>query len=505
MTNKKVFLAAVILAITPICAAADLPAKHRTDWFHEARWGVMYHFVATWLKIEDRELWNKTLREFDTDGLAQQLADVKAGYLVITATHYGFPLCPNAQDEGGKLPAVDLIPRLADSLAKKNIRLMLYYPTGMGGDGWQRSEKVIRELSLRYGNKVSGWWLDNNSMFQEDRQKAIAAAARAGNPDAILAFAGPKRQQRNSPYEDFAAGNTRPAREGKCYGRFIEGVQWHMLSHLALSWCTNWKEVETRGDNYPRFSDAEAAAMTAAIAANGGVTTWDTPPMRTGLINPKFLAQLKAIGEKTMSVPRNPDPLAALDRPKMPNIPPVPAAAAGATITTLAASHCRIADASNFRPADRCIGRLATSVGTQHHHFIRGFLQFDLSKIDRSKPLHSAVLYLHLNETGLAPFAGSPLVVSRLAQPLDAAKPYETPIVAGGEAVADDRKAGPVAVDVTEIVKAWLSGAPNCGLRLSASGLGGNWTRYPLTTKEYQAGAYEPKTNPNAPRLEIRQ
>src|SRR5581483_6828775 len=128
----------------------------------------------------------------------------------------------------------DLVADLYDALHKRGIRLMVYLPSGgPGGDAaavkaldYQRGphrneefqkkwEQVIREWSLRWGKKVDGWWFDGcywpNTMYRTPEApnfESFAAAARAGNPGALVAF-NPGVVYRTisiSPYEDFTAG-----------------------------------------------------------------------------------------------------------------------------------------------------------------------------------------------------------------------------------------------------------------------------------------------------------
>ena len=56
-------------------------------------------------------------------------------------------------------------------------------------------EEVCRDWSLRFGTKVRGWWVDGayapKERYPEDEPPnyaTYAAALRAGNPDALIAF-----------------------------------------------------------------------------------------------------------------------------------------------------------------------------------------------------------------------------------------------------------------------------------------------------------------------------
>ncbi|HUS47977.1 MAG TPA: alpha-L-fucosidase [Phycisphaerae bacterium] len=308
-------IAFVLLA--PALRAADEDAKteqkaHKTDWLYKAKWGVMFHFAPHMLQYADptrdlskAEEWNKVVAEFDADGLAKQIKEIGAGYLLIAARHGGaMPIAPNsAIDKAapGTCPKRDLIADLADALEKQGLHLMLYYSTGMGIDKpkqAQQSAAVIEEWSRRYGKKVKGWWLDNN-VGDEELQKLLADACRAGNGDSLVAFSPPRNPRRNSKYEDFTAGNCHGPRMIGCNGRFLDGAQWHMLSYLGF----NWGGYSKKGPG-PRYSPETAVSMTMRFLPKGGVVTWDVKPTLKGLIAEEFIPTLTAIGEAAATVAR---------------------------------------------------------------------------------------------------------------------------------------------------------------------------------------------------------
>ena len=275
---------------------ADDEKSHRADWLHKAKWGVMYHYSqANFGKFGSDEKWENAINNFDVKGLAKQLDEVGAGYFMITTRHMGLPLAPSSDFRDGKFPKRDLIMDLADELAKYNIRLMLYFPTGMGvkpPESYKSAAAVIGELSKRYGKKVSGWWLDNNTGIAE-AQKLIAEAARSGNPDALVAFSPGRGVRRNTPYDDYTAGNTHAPKAGSCGGRWVDGAQWHMLTYMGHNWGGICRQREA-----PRFSAAAVANMTKSIVDKGGVVTWDTPfSKETGLIADQCIGHLQAIGK----------------------------------------------------------------------------------------------------------------------------------------------------------------------------------------------------------------
>ena len=277
------------------------PSKpHKTDWLHKAKWGVMCHVQG------DRApgKWDKVIDGFDVKGLARQLQEVGAGYFMITSIHADYPIAPNAAYEKrypGQCPKRDLIMDLADELAKYDIPLLLYYNSNIKWEPTQEGvifrAAVLEEFSRRYGAKVKGWWFDNTLPKLErprvlEFHKLIADAARAGNGEALLAFSPPHGPQRNSPFDDFTAGNLHNLDKVTCPGRFADGAQWHTLCYLGTTW----------GSRRPRYQGNEAAAITKRLTDAGGVVTWDTPHELDGLLAKSVIPQLKAIGEATETI-----------------------------------------------------------------------------------------------------------------------------------------------------------------------------------------------------------
>ena len=328
--------------------------RTNTDWFHNAGWGIFTHYLSELPSIDTKtpDDWNRLIDAFDVDGLARQLADIHAGYYFITiGQNSGFYLSPNATYDRitgitpSKLSRRDLVADLAAALAKRNIPLLVYFTTsapsrepeaivrlqctppwdsnkiGISPDMYPREvgertderltafqrnwEAIIREWSLRWGRSVRGWWLDGAYAFDllynhpdEPNIHSFRAALKAGNPDSIVAF------NRGVNYiihchaytgDDFIAGEMDfglPAggmdwRGNALWnGRFFNGAQFHLLTHLGESW----------GRGNSRFPADLVAAYTRYIRGNGGVMTWDVPPMRNGLIPDSILSCLGGIG-----------------------------------------------------------------------------------------------------------------------------------------------------------------------------------------------------------------
>jgi hypothetical protein len=319
-----------VKTLAVLLLAASLHAQDRAAWMHDARFGVMTHYLSDWISQTTHEpmtidRWNNLVDHFDTERMAEQLKLVGAAYYIISiGQNSGYYLSPNAVYDKltgiapSKLSRRDLVADLYEALHKRGIRLMVYLPSGApGGDkpadaalNWQNGpyrnkefqqkwEQIIREWSVRWGKKVSGWWFDGcywpNTMYRTTDApnfSTFAAAARAGNPESAVAF-NPgviHRLVSITPYEDYIAGeiddpdkiSIRRANDGK-----QDGAQLHVLTHLGEQW----------GKGRPRYTAAQVVEWSRNVVKQGGAITWDTPVDPTGAISSDLLEQLAAIGK----------------------------------------------------------------------------------------------------------------------------------------------------------------------------------------------------------------
>jgi hypothetical protein len=339
--------------------------RANTDWFRDAKWGVFVHYLADMasnsrvpdIAVDD---WNRRIDRFDVRGLAEQLAECRAGYFFITlGQNSGFYLSPNATYDAivGHRPSRcsqrDLVADLISELTAHGVRTMVYFtcsapaldkqaierlkctppwdPRRIGFHPelytpvpgvderlmeFQRQwEAVIREWSLRWGRGCHGWWFDGaynaDVMYrhaEEPNFRSFAAAAKAGNPDSLVAFnPGVKVPVIcHSEYEDYTAGEVadsfpvlmdskwgqepRPERYwGMPVCRYVNGAQLHLLTFMGPYW----------GRGLPRFPDEMVVGYTRHINSLEGVISWDLPTSREGRIAEPFMVQLRALCRAT--------------------------------------------------------------------------------------------------------------------------------------------------------------------------------------------------------------
>jgi len=262
-------------------AGASSNARRRTEWFRNAGYGVMVHYLAdaeTSVTRADgihsdlvKRSWNECVDAFDVERFADSMKRAGAGYVVFSILQGSrFVAAPNAEYDrwfglkpGEACSRRDLPMDIADALSRRGIPLMLYY-TGDGPctdrelrakggfkapipeawvDNWAR---VLECFAVRYGSKVKGWWIDGsyvkngNYGYTPEKLRKYERAIRKGNPDAIIAFNRAEDIAKPVvdpyvPFQDFTAGE----KNAFCLphsGRFVDGQQWHILTHLGEWW-----------------------------------------------------------------------------------------------------------------------------------------------------------------------------------------------------------------------------------------------------------------------------
>jgi F5/8 type C domain len=306
----------IFLFVWPFSLNVFSLQRNRSDWLHSSGWGIFVHFLSPPNTTSDK--WNTIVNNFDENFLAHQLKLTGTKYFFITlGQNSGYYCAPNSnydkftESKLSKCSKRDLISDLYKVLKPLKIKLLLYLPSAAPSDdsyavsklNWKSGpyrnldfqrkwESVIKEWSLRWGNKVTGWWFDGakwpNEMYKFSTPpnfESFAAAARAGNPSSILAFNPGEPIINQTPFEDYTGGEINDPWSADCNGRFIGKAQYHLLSYLGSTWGTGPK----------RFSDHEVIRITQNVNKCGGVITWDVPILSNGHIPQKYIDQLIAL------------------------------------------------------------------------------------------------------------------------------------------------------------------------------------------------------------------
>lgn len=324
-TIRNILIVMILLLSTVISSgpASATPYNSNTDWFMNAKYGYLFHYLAGYndIKGSNIEEWNNSVNSFDVNTFADQMEEAGAGYVIFTlGQNSGYYSSPNPTYEtlagypvGAKTSTRDLPLDLYNALNPKGIKLILYLPSNapagdsfaannMGltikngydwnvnhefGDKW---EQVIQTWSDRYGSKIAGWWFDGFyswNGFDPTFAKKYTQAAKHGNPDAMVTFNPGISIQKNpqaEDYEDYISGelgsfSTVPS------GRWLDGLQWHILSYLG----STWSKPEVK------YTDLAITKYIKSVNQNQGVVTMDAAIYRNGALSPGQFEQMKAI------------------------------------------------------------------------------------------------------------------------------------------------------------------------------------------------------------------
>ena len=308
--------------------------------FFKGNYGIFMHYLIKHNRASvTAEEWNEQTRSFDAEGVARQAHEVGAKWVFFTMGQAtGHFAAPNSAFDGiagvypSKCSERDIPLELYGALSKYGIKLCLYMPseapncpnfnwhygknketgeiyTDRQADFQRKWESVIREWSMRYGERVSAWWVDScyfaDTMYNhpdEPNFRSFAAALRSGNPDALLAFNGGINVNLESITDenDYTPGELATAlpidfsrfpmsvktKNGK-FPLADAPVQYHLLCSLGKDWGHLCKTDE------PRFPDALVSSYTEYILGMGGAMTWEVPVDQcSGLMNENYMRQL---------------------------------------------------------------------------------------------------------------------------------------------------------------------------------------------------------------------
>ncbi len=306
---------------------------NRTDWFHEAGFGLFVHWTQrSQPKGGELKPYAEAVRDFRVNDFAAQVEEAGAKFVIFSISHsiihLPFP-CPELDAMlPGHTCERDLIADLADALEARGIKLMLYYnPDGRSARDWvefsgfysdharhaELTYELTRAISLRYGRRIHGWWIDccleppvGDSCKRYDYVK-FADSLRAGNPDSIVTFNyrgiekwGSELGRGIIDYQSGEGHNLDRVPESRFSGE--GGSQWFSVIPMEFHeqrpiLHRNWLHSE-KCEPVPLYSNEAVYAYLRDVRANGGVFAYNVGPYQEGLISEKTMEQLKWLNHK---------------------------------------------------------------------------------------------------------------------------------------------------------------------------------------------------------------
>ena len=305
----------------------DGERSKRAEWM-EGKWG--FRFTMPSMRHP------QVLAGFDVQEMIEQIKVLdSASWVQINVTqgaNGSFYTSPHAElaehVSQDMVPKRDLFGEMLDALNQQGLKVIVYFATegptlgkhvgqGLPGvtDRWKSyvaskgmtpeqgvADIIVKEFSIRYGTKIAGWWFDHATYGD---MKRLAAAARAGNPDAALAFnVKASSELRTSPDGDYTAGHPTPVakRPASWNGnevalKLMEESNYAdgCLRHFFVPMQTGWNRGE------PVFTTDMAIDWTLRAVKAHAAITWAValkdPRNHRGPLAEVQCAQLKAINE----------------------------------------------------------------------------------------------------------------------------------------------------------------------------------------------------------------
>lgn len=288
-------------------------------------YGVGFHWIDSVLPRQGKPLpFDEAVRRFDVDAFAEQVAETGAGHVLFTVSHYSHRMCcPNPEADrilNGRTSDRDLLMELADALAAKNIRLMLYYLSvcdrnwskAIGSrakdprffDNWMR---VISWMGEHYREKVIAWWFDAGydiAKCGNPPWKEMTAAAKSGFAGRLVCYnSGIEHLRHVTPYQDYWAGETvrlnyiprGPSANGLPWHAF---TAWHSDSR-GKPGCSYWAiEDKTAGYDWPPPPAQSIADFYERFRTVGGTVTFNLLCYQDGSIYDTDLQVMREVKQR---------------------------------------------------------------------------------------------------------------------------------------------------------------------------------------------------------------
>ncbi len=298
-----------------------LAMRADTVWFQQARYGMMVHWTKQSMpRSGDAKSYDQAVADFDVEKFADHMKSTGAGFVVFTTSHayQFFPGPSKALDSilPGRTAMRDLPMDLADALAKRGMKLFLYFHLGAHDDAdWLKSsgfwetdttpffrnwQAIIREAGERYGDKLAGWWFDDGSTnyyYRSAPWESLAKAAKAGNPRRLVSF-NAWELNNPTPFHDFCTGEAcydprgidallTPAAKGFYPSGTHAGLQASACLISDANWVHASRDTPPSG---PRWNADQLADLLKGFIAHKNVPIFNLEITQDGYLSPESLA-----------------------------------------------------------------------------------------------------------------------------------------------------------------------------------------------------------------------
>ena len=304
-------------------AAEDIARTYRasTDWLVSAGYGVMFHWTDdTQPRGGLKKPYPDAVNAFDVDAFTKLIVETGAAYVLFTLNH-AHPHCPAPilsweAIHPGSTTRRDLLGDIADALAKRGIRFLLYINspvlTMLGNIGTtgqyeltcseeqftEIHKNVLSEIGSRYREKLAGYWFDSwyqsLAAYPDVPIEAIYHYCKVGNPGRITAF--------NfwifpvlTPWQDYWAGELNSL-QSPFESRYVQrGAGTGFQAHGLLSMLPSWVHSETGPIPPPQFNTEDLIAHVKANMEHQAFTTINIGIYQDGTIEQSSLDMMRQL------------------------------------------------------------------------------------------------------------------------------------------------------------------------------------------------------------------
>jgi hypothetical protein len=289
-----------------------------THWMVEAKYGLMTHWTPfTQPRRGPKKLYCDAVRDFDVESYMRTIDETGAGYLVFTTGWGGFWFPGPINALNSRMPGRgcerDLVMELADALAKRNRKLILYWggtPARDYAEAWgndlqefaRNNAAFLAEVGQRYGTKVAGFFFDGgfeSRLYPNPYPfELVSNAARTGNPNRVVSYNNwifPKI----TDFQDYWIGESAhallPPPGASAFE--LDGPQAGMQAHLTtfmddFDWCHTKQDTEMLP---PWHSTEEVVNYVKLCVQEKTVPTINISIYQDGTVSSATLDQMRAV------------------------------------------------------------------------------------------------------------------------------------------------------------------------------------------------------------------
>ena len=307
--------------ISPSAAKATIASRKKaqeiranTDWFVEAKYGVMFHWSTTTQPLRgSQKSYPEAVNAFDIDTFADMVRETGAGYVIFTSVHgvmhFPAPLKSIEAVMPERTCRRDLIGEMADKLQEHDIPLILYFHHGVGDTGWMKAAGFLRqdksgffkierdiltEIGIRYGKKIAGYWFDDRYPLQPFEE--LYEATKVGNPERIVAWNSwilPKTTEFQEYYAgEFGGALVNPPASFFAEGGSAGGLQPHGLIFLDDPWQHGYPDTDIAA---PLFATQRLIDYVQTCIAQKLVITMNMGITQDGKVSSATLEQMRIL------------------------------------------------------------------------------------------------------------------------------------------------------------------------------------------------------------------